>query len=335
MKSPKTLPQLRRALAPVALAGLALLGSWSCDSANPLAPPGTILTISASPSRIGLNGVATITVTGRRPDGNPLSDGTEIRLSTSLGAIEGIVQTDENGVARGTLQADGRAGTATVTATVGGETEATINVVIGELPETQPQVTVSVNPDNIPVGDNSFATVTVVVREVDNSPAGAGIPVTLTSNLGTLDPTTTATDANGVATATLAAGTQPGTATVTAFVGGAEPATADLTIRDAAADISLQPDPTSIPRGGATIQLIAFVSSKQGLPLQGQIVTFEADLGSFANTTAFTNQGGRAQVPLTVMQADIGDEVTSFNVRALAPTETGEFIMDEKVIEIR
>jgi len=319
-----------------------------------VAPAGTILTITASPSRIGLTGTATIIVTGRRPDGNPLATNTEIRFSTSLGTIDAIAETDNQGVARATLQADGRAGTAEVTATVssssaggggggdgggggtsGGVTTATISVVIGETPDTAPQVTVTVNPDNIPVGDDSFATITVVVREPDGTPAGAGISVTLTSNLGQLDPSQTATDATGIATSTLTAGLQPGTATITAFVGAAEPATTTLNIRDAATDISLQPDPTSVSRGAETVQLIAFVSNSQGLPLQGQAVTFETDQGSLDNTVAFTNSNGRADTTLTLEAGDIPDNVDQFEVRALTPTGTGAFIRAARIITVR
>jgi hypothetical protein len=334
MKSLKTLPRLVRRLVPVALLGLTLLGSWSCDSANPLAPPGTLLIITANPSRIGLNGVAAIIVTGRRPDGNPLPDGTEIRLSTSLGVIESIVETVDGGVAQATLRADGRPGTATVTATVGGESEATIDVVIGEPPETQPQVTVTVNPNNIPVGDQSTATVTVVVRNPDGTPGPAGLSVILTTTLGRLEPEQTQTDANGTATSTLFAGLQSGNAEVAAFVGSADRATTSVTIRDAAAAISLQPNPTSIPRTDFDIQLVAFVSNTQGLPFQGQSVTFLTEVGSFANNVAFTDTNGQAQVTLSVTQAQLGMRAF-FTVRARTPTGNGQFIEAEAVINIQ
>lgn len=334
MKSLKTLPQRHRVLASVALAGLCLLGSWSCDSANPLAPSGTILVVTASPSRIGLEGVATIIVTGRRPDGNPLPDGTEIRFSTTLGVIEAIVETDDQGIARASLRGDGRPGTATVTATAGGDSEATIDVVIGEPPETQPQVTITVNPNNIPVGEDSTAIVTVVARNPDGTPAPAGLPVTLTTTLGRLDPAQTQTGADGTATSTLFAGIQSGTAEVAAFVGSADRVATTLTIRDAAAAISLQPNPTSIPRTDFEIRLVAFVSNTQGLPFQGQSVTFLTEVGSFTNNVAFTDTNGQAQVSLSVTQAQLGAR-DFFTVRARTPTGNGQFIEAEATINIQ
>lgn len=106
---------------PLALlcAAAAVLG-LACDSATPTAPAGTILTMSANPTQISLNGRATLTVIGRRPDGNPLNEGTEIFFTTDLGSVNPVVvAVDENGVAQSNLRGDGRAGTAQVTARVG------------------------------------------------------------------------------------------------------------------------------------------------------------------------------------------------------------------------
>jgi hypothetical protein len=99
-----------------------LLPSLGCDKASPVAPNGTILSVSASPARISLTGQSTITVIGRKPDGNPLNDGTEIRLTASLGSIEPFVTVDRNGAATATFRADGRLGTARITAATGGST---------------------------------------------------------------------------------------------------------------------------------------------------------------------------------------------------------------------
>lgn len=311
-----------------------LLLMQSCSKGNPLAPPGTLLTITASPSRIGLDGTATIIVTGRRPDGNPLPRGTEIRFSASLGTIDTLVGTDGSGVARAILRADGRSGTATVTASAG-DAEATIDVTIGEPPEAAPQVTVSVNPDNIPVGEDSSATVTIIVRNNDSSPAGAGLEVILTTTLGTLNPERPLTDSSGIAKTTLFAGLQSGTAEITAFVGNSDPDTTTLTIRESAADISLQPNPASIPRTDTNIALLAFVSDSQGLPLQGQAVTFRSELGRFeGSNVAFTNTNGQAQVTLAVTQGDLGNR-PSFTVTAETPTGNGQLISASAVITIQ
>jgi len=96
-----------------------LLPILGCDKAAPEAPAGSILAISANPTRIALNGQSIITIIGRQPDGNPLNPGTEIRLSATLGSITTLVTTDRNGTATATFTSDGEQGTATITASTG------------------------------------------------------------------------------------------------------------------------------------------------------------------------------------------------------------------------
>lgn len=296
-----------------------------------MAPPGTILSISASPARIGLDGQSVITVTGRRPDGNPLPEGTEVRFSTSLGTISTIAPTDDAGVATSVLRADGRPGTATVTATTtGGEgTEVSTDVLIGESPETAPTVNLSVNPSNIPVGEDSTATVTVIARNSDGSPAPAGLAVILTTTLGRLDPDRSETDATGTARSTLTAGNQAGTAEITAFVGSSQPATTSLTIRDAATDISVQANPASVPRAGGDVTLTAFVTNSQGQGFQGAPVTFESDRGTLqTDGVVFTDTRGVARNTLSLTQEQLEDLAVgaTFEVTASTPLGTGELI---------
>jgi hypothetical protein len=98
---------------------LSMLPLAGCDKATPVAPTGTILAISANPTKIGINGTSTITVIGRKPDGNPLNPGTEIRMTASLGSIDTIVTTDSSGTATAIFRANGVLGTATITAATG------------------------------------------------------------------------------------------------------------------------------------------------------------------------------------------------------------------------
>ena len=238
---------------PVLVLVLAVVVAAACDNANPVAPSGTILTISAAPTQIGLTGSSTITVIGRQPNGNPLNPGTEIRFTTSLGIIDSIVPVDNNGVARTALRADRQSGTATVTATTGagsGDTASTasIDVLIGESDATRPTLVLSASPNNVPVEGTSE--ITIIGRNPDGTPVDAGLEMILTTTLGSLDPSRPVTEADGTTTSTLTAGTQAGTATVTAILGSSQPATTQVTIRQAATDISIQANPASIGSGG-------------------------------------------------------------------------------------
>jgi adhesin/invasin len=314
------------------LAGLA--GVVACDKATPVAPSGTVLAISANPTRIGLTGRSTIRVTGRKPDGNPLNPGTEIRLSSSLGTIEGVVAVDNDGSATATLRGDGRSGAATVTATTGdGTTTVTTIVQIGESDDTRPTLLVTVSPNTLPVEDT--AQVTVIARNSDGSPVSAGQTVILTANLGSLSPSRPQTRNDGTAVSTFNAGSQAGTATITAILGASAPATATVTIRDAATAISVQANPQSVPRGDSTVTLQAFVTNSQGLPLQGAAVTFESQRGTLDPVIDFTDTSGVATATLTLRTSDLPAGVNSFTVTASTPSGTGTLLEDDTTIAVR
>jgi hypothetical protein len=307
----------------------------ACDKATPVAPGGSVLSVSANPSRISLSGRSDITVFGRKPDGNPFNRGTEIRLSTSLGTIDSLVTVDEGGTATATLRADGRQGSATVTATTGdGTVTATATVQIGESSDSKPSLLLTASPNNIPVLGS--ATVTVIGRNPDGSPVAGGQTVILTSTLGSLSPSRPQTKNDGTATSTLAAGSQAGTATITAILGASDAATTTVTIRDAATAISLQANPASVPRADSTVVLSAFVANAQGQPLQGAPVTFQADRGTLeVNGVVFTQTNGVATNTLTLRTADLPASVTQITVTATTPSESGTLLQDSETITVR
>jgi hypothetical protein len=293
------------------LSVLLLAATVGCDKASPVAPEGTLLTLSANPSKIGLNGQSTITVVGRKPDGNPLNPGTEVRLSTDRGTIDSIVTVDDNGRATATLRGDGRAGTAAVKAEAA-NASVTTNVQIGESDETRPSLILTVNPSVISTEDS--ATVTVIARNVDGSPAAAGQRVTLTSTLGTLSPARPEIRNDGTATSTLTSGRQSGTATVTAVLGSSEAATAEVEIRSAI--LTLTADRTSIPEQTQTvIRITARLTDFQGEPISGRPIDFRSDRGSLSPTTQNTGTDGLATVMLTVNAGEVTSDET-FQVTA-------------------
>lgn len=312
---------------------LAILPAVGCDKATPVAPSGTTLTLSANPSQIGLTGRSTITIVGRKPDGNPLNPGTEVRLTTDRGTIDPVVEIGDGGVATAVLRADGRPGTATVSAATA-DASVDTTVQIGQSDDTRPNLIVSATPNNIPVGGT--AQVTVIARNADNTPVSAGQEVILTTSLGTITPNRPRTRSDGTATATLNAGDQAGTATITAILGTSEAETTDVTIRDAATDISVQANPRTIPRAGGEVTLTAFVTNSQGLPIQGAPVTFAAQRGELEVTgTVFTNTSGVAENTLTLDQDDLPPGVEVVRVEARTTSGTGGFLVSTTEIDIQ
>lgn len=318
-----------RNLLPIGLFALlaASVSLLACSEGTPVAPTGTVLTISASPSSIPLNGASEITVIGRRPDGNPLFEGTEIRFSTSLGSILGIVETDDNGVARAVLTADNRAGTATITATTGsGDTSAETTVLVGESSETQLQLTLTADPSEIDFGETSR--ISAIVRRADGSPAAAGQVVRFFASLGSIQ-SQASTDRDGIATATLTSGDEAGSATVTAFAGSSPAATTTVTIsRGGAGRITLQTvnGETTVPRSGADVRLRATVRDEDGALLQGADVTFEGTTGtSFNPDLGSTNASGQVESTWTIGAQ--GGAVTSVEARAVVAGAGGDVLI--------
>ncbi len=114
-----------------------LLALGCSDSATaPVAPSGTILTVSANPQSISLDGASDLLARVLHPSGVPARDGTEVTFTTNLGRVEpAVVKTDADGNARATLRADGRTGSAQVAAS-SGTMSAQATVSIGSLRPT-------------------------------------------------------------------------------------------------------------------------------------------------------------------------------------------------------
>lgn len=191
-----------------------------CDKATPVAPSGSILVISANPTKIALNGTSTITVIGRKPDGQPLNPGTEIRLSATNGSIPSIVLTDSSGNATATYQSNGTPGTATITAATGtggsssggtttsdggtgstsGSLTASVTIQVGVSAKT---IILQPTPTSIP-STGGRVQLLAIVRDANGQPQ-ANQGVNFSTDLGTLDSrgAIVMTDANGQAHDTL------------------------------------------------------------------------------------------------------------------------------------
>ncbi len=162
--------------------GLLLTLLAACDRTSPVAPSGTLVTISANPDRIPSDGQAKIRVVALRPNGTPVSRGTLVRFSTTLGSIPPSVAVDDRGEALAMLKADGQFGTAKVSASSGGSETVTVDVRLG-LPPTS--VTVQVTPNSVPETGGS-ADLLAIVRDDRGQPLQKA-EVNFRADIGTLD----------------------------------------------------------------------------------------------------------------------------------------------------
>jgi hypothetical protein len=158
---------------------------------------------------------------------------------------------------------------------------------------------------------NGSIDLVATITEEAGTPVPDGTLVSFTTTLGHIDPSETRTN-NGKATVKLVAGSQSGTATVTAFSGaatsggedGAAGASIEVAIGAAAAQtISVRAEPSSVPPTGASVQIIAQVLDASGNLLQGIPVTFSTTAGRLSASSVTTDGNGDARVTLTTSTA--------------------------------
>lgn len=190
-----------------------------CDRVPLLGPTGSTISVSAQSSTLAPGASTQVTATVVESGGTPVHDGTLVRFSASLGRVDPAEVETRGGSATTTFIAGTTSGTAQVRATSGaasgGEGEAAANVVsitIGGAAATV--VTVSASPSRV---GPSGGTVSIVAAAVDA--AGnrlVGVPITFSTDVGTLSSSSAITDANGEARVSLSTDRQ---AVVTARVG--------------------------------------------------------------------------------------------------------------------
>jgi hypothetical protein len=129
-----------------------------------------------------------------------------------------------------------------------------------------------------------------------------GTVISFTTTIGRIEPQEARTH-NGQVTVKLMTGAQSGTATVTAFSGGATSNTVQVKIGSAAADhVLVSAAPQTLSPSGGTSTITARVENVSGAGVPGVPVTFTTDAGSLAPPTATTDDSGVATTTLTTSQ---------------------------------
>ena len=227
---------LRRASRPLALGALSLSISTAilasaCQKVPLLAPSGSSITLTSSATTLPINGSTTLIAQILEPAGTPPHTGTHVTFTTTLGTFQPAdAETDIGGRAIVTFLAGAASGTATITAISGGAAGSTTTTGsgTGSTTTTGSSNTVKIAIGAAAVGSISIGaepqivssqggstTVTASVRDT-NGNVLAAVPVTFTTDQGTLSAVVATTDQAGSAHTTLTTGK---TAKVTATVG--------------------------------------------------------------------------------------------------------------------
>jgi hypothetical protein len=172
---------MRRKALPLVLLALFSAVLYSCDEGTPVGPEGTILRISANPTRISKTGASTITLQALRSNGNPVNPGTEIRLSSNIGQIDPVVYTDADGVAHATLRGDGRVGVATIAAYSGGNDPVETEVEVGSRAGA---ISLNADPNSLRL-EGGVVELIALVRDAEGQPL-PGATVNFRTEAGSL-----------------------------------------------------------------------------------------------------------------------------------------------------
>ncbi len=326
-----------------ALIFIGLLTALACESPTPVAPAESGLSVSANPTRIGVDGESEITVIARKSDGSAVNEGTEINFSTTLGTISPtIATTNDRGIATSTLRGDGRVGLATVEVSSGAATPVPIDIQIGSQPVV---IQLNSSTDRISKEGGSVDLVAIVSDDLNNTVPDARVTFsteagTLVDEAGNPDAGAVTTNADGearkglVLTAFEAAGVDDGIFEVSAETVGTEGPISDVIDIEVAGfvqDILVQANPSTIPITGAQIEAFATVFDDSGDTVEGVGVVFETDVGTTSSPgrQMFTDADGVAMDIITVTALDLDalpPAQTSFLIRASAPGLGSEFV---------
>ncbi len=282
-----------------------------------------VVVLQTSKAEIIGNGVdeTTLTATVKDPSNHPVAGITvnftmpqDVAANFTL-ENNGIAITQANGEAHVTLKGK-KAGTHTVTATLGNNNTSDSQPVTFVADKTSAQVVLQISKDEITGNGVDNATLTATVKDQFDNEVN-NLPVTFSSASSglTLTPGVSNTNESGIAQATLA-GVAFGEQTVTASLannGASDNKTVHFIGDTAAAKIiELTPVPDSIiagtPQNSSGSVITATVVDNNGFPVKGVTVNFTSNAATAEMTNggqAVTNEQGKATVTYTNTRSSI------------------------------
>jgi hypothetical protein len=331
----------------LALGGLAFcVFAPACNKVPLLAPSGSSITLTASATVLPVNGTTQLIAQVLESAGTPPQDGTLVTFTTTLGTIQPPQAETSGGRVVVTFLAGTASGTATITATSGGagggttgtgataSASNTVKIAIGAA--AVGGVTASANPATVAASGGS-STISANVRDT-NGNVLSGVPVSFTTDNGSLSAGVVTTDQSGNAQTTL---TTTKVSKVTASAGvasgsgttGTAAQTATVTVAvNSPPSVSVgAPSPASPSVGQSVTFPLTYAADATGSPIQS--VTVDFGDGSKATTfpgkpssvTHTYNAIGSYSVRATALDA-LGDTSTaagSVNVVALGSVIVG------------
>ena len=297
---------------------LVAIAAVACDTMPLTAPSGSALTISAGSTLVPTGGTTEIRAFVVEASGTAVQNGTTVHFSTNLGRVDPIDALTTNGYAVTTFMAGDSSGVADVSATSGGTGATTpstgngggtttpsttngnvVRITVGGAAATV--VVLNASPSNVPpIG----GTVTMVAAVLDaNGNRLRNLPVTFSSDRGTLSATVANTDSNGEARVQLTTNQE----TIVTARAGAATAAATFTVR---VDDNIKVELAN-PTIGPANPLQLKVTPARGTPVVNVTVDFgdgdATNLGAITGETFVTHRyqsGGTYPIRATQLNAN-------------------------------
>ncbi|MGY2800317.1 adhesin/invasin [Ewingella americana] len=273
--------------------------------------------------------MATFTAIVKDANGNPVPNIT-VTWATDLGAVTPATSTTD-GTGKATTQLKGTvAGNAQVTASVNGATPTNapaVSLTASAASATVDSRDITVDKTTLTANDSEIATYSAIVKDANGNPV-PNFTVNWTTDKGTLSGSTSATDANGLATITLK-GTVAGVAQVVVKAG--------VSGNVNAPSVTFTPDSASATIGSGDLTVdkatviandtdfatyTALVKDAGGNPVPGVSVSWSTDLGTLSGAASTTGADGKATITLKGTAA--GDAQVAASVNGSAPVDANK-----------
>jgi len=233
---------------------------------------------------------------------NLVLDGTPVTFTTSLGSINPSVSLTSGGVAKTQLKAGNVAGIAQVSASVGGDLQASLAVpILGGDPYF---FALQVQPTRLVADNTSTASITATLSDVHGNQTRDGVDVVFSlanPNLGQLSPSQAVTQ-GGMVTTTLIAGSRIGDTQLIVASSGRAATQLVQFVPGPPYTMTIVPLPGAIQAGGTETSTISVrVSDRWHHPVEdGTRVTMTTSLGHFEQGTSIVveTRNGEASAQL-------------------------------------
>jgi adhesin/invasin len=245
-------------------ATMLLVAVVACDKVPLTAPTESTILLFANGSSVPLTGGVELIATVTEKPGTPVQNGTLVTFTTTLGRVEPAEARTNNGRVTVRLLADGRSGTAKVTALSGGATKGELEIPVGGA--AADNLALRAEPSSVSATGGTVQLIAAVRDATGN--AVPGVSVTFSTTAGQLSPASATTDANGEARSSLATTRQ---AEVTASVGTKS---AKVTVTyTAAPTIAVTVTPTA-PAIGEVVTFAITVTPATDVPIRSIQIDF-------------------------------------------------------------